>query len=128
MDYATVKLFHQTMVALSIGGFALRAIASLTGARWVSGRIAKTLPHGVDTLLLASALTLAFWLNLNPLATPWLAAKIVALLAYIGLGMVALRPSQSAPLRVAAMLAALTTFAYIVAVAITKDPLPSWAP
>jgi uncharacterized membrane protein SirB2 len=127
MDYATVKLIHQTLVALSIAGFVLRAAASLAGARWVGGRMAKTLPHVVDTLLLASALTLAFWLRLNPLATPWLAAKIVALLAYIGLGMVALQPRHSVPLRVTAMLAAVMTFAYIVLVAITKDPLVGFA-
>lgn len=124
MDYATVKLIHQSAVALSIGGFVLRAFASLMGARWVHGRAAKTVPHVVDTGLLASAVTLAAWLHLNPLTTPWLAAKIVALLVYIGLGMVALKPSRPAPQRCLAMLAAFATFAYIVSVAITKNPIP----
>ncbi len=124
MDYATVKLIHQSAVALSIAGFALRAAASLAGARWVHERAAKRLPHVIDTVLLASALTLAAWLQLNPLATPWLAAKIVALLAYIGFGMVALRPARPRQVRVMAMLAAFATFAYIVSVAITKNPLP----
>lgn len=124
MDYATVKLIHQTAVTLSIAGFALRATASLTGARWVRGRMARTLPHIVDTVLLASALALAAWLRLDPLATPWLAAKIVALLAYIALGMVALKPTRPRPLRVAATFGAFATLAYIVSVAITKNPLP----
>ncbi|WOB09579.1 SirB2 family protein [Piscinibacter gummiphilus] len=124
MDYATVKLIHQSAVVLSIGGFVLRAFASLMGARWVKGRAAKTLPHVIDTVLLASAVTLAVWLHLNPLTTAWLAAKIVALLVYIGLGMVALKPSRPAPQRSMAMLAAFATLAYIVSVAVTKNPLP----
>lgn len=124
VDYATVKLIHQSAVALSIGGFVLRGVASLMGARWVSGRAAKTVPHVVDTGLLASAVTLAAWLHLNPLTTPWLAAKIVALLVYIGLGIVALKPSRPAPQRCLAMLAAFATLAYIVSVAITKNPVP----
>lgn len=124
VDYATVKLIHQSAVVLSVSGFALRALASLMGARWVKGRLAKTLPHVIDTVLLASAVALATWLHLNPLTTPWLAAKIVALMVYIGLGMLALKPSRPASHRCLAMLAAFATLAYIVSVAITKNPLP----
>lgn len=126
MDYATIKLVHQGAVTLSATGFALRAVASLAGARWVKGRAAKTLPHVIDTVLFASALTLAAWLHLNPLTTPWLAAKIVALLVYIGLGMVALKPSRPKSQRIAAMLAAFATLAYIASVAVTKSPLPGF--
>lgn len=127
MDYGTVKLIHQSAVVLSVTGFALRATASMAGARWVRGRAAKTLPHVVDTVLLASALTLATWLHLNPLTTPWLAAKIVALLLYIGLGMVALKSARPKLQRGLAMLGALAAVAYIVSVAITKSPTPGWA-
>ena len=55
-------------------------------------------------------------------ATPWLAAKLVALLAYIGLGALALRPGRSKGARAAAWLAALAVFAYIAAVAVTRSP------
>ena len=81
MDYATLKLVHQGAVALSIAGFAARGLAALLHARWVRTRIARTLPHIVDTVLLASAIGLAWWLRLNPIDTPWLLAKIVGLLA-----------------------------------------------
>ena len=96
MDYATLKLVHQGAVTLSIAGFFARGLGSLAGAAWVRGRAARTLPHVVDTVLLASAIGLAWLLQLNPLTTPWLAAKIAGLLAYIGLGMVALRPRPAA--------------------------------
>jgi len=123
MDYFTVKALHQTAVALSLAGFFARGLGGLAGAAWVRSRAAKSVPHVVDTVLLLSALTLAWMLRLNPLTTPWLAAKIVALLVYIGLGLVALNPRRALKLRVAAWLAALASFGYIVSVALTKSPL-----
>lgn len=122
MDYAALKLVHQTAVVLSIAGFFVRGLASLASAAWVRGRIARTLPHVVDTVLLLSALTLAWLLRLTPTAAPWLAAKIAGLLLYIGLGMLALRPGRPLALRASAWVAALGVFGWIVAVAITKDP------
>jgi uncharacterized membrane protein SirB2 len=121
MDYATLKLVHQSAVTLSIVGFFARGWGSLADAAWVRGRAARTLPHIIDTVLLGSAVGLAWLLQLNPLATPWLAAKIAGLLAYIGLGLVALKPGRPRALRAATWVAALLCFAQIVAVAITKQ-------
>ena len=122
MDYAALKLVHQASVVLSIAGFMARGAASLAGAAWVRGRVARTLPHVVDTVLLASALGLAWALRLNPLDTPWLLAKIAGLLLYIALGMLALRSGLPMPLRVGAFAAALLCFAQIAAIAIGKSP------
>ena len=123
MDYFLVKTVHQCAVALSFVGFFARGLGSLGGAAWVQGRAAKTLPHVVDSVLLLSALTLAWMLRLNPVDAPWLMAKIIGLLAYIGLGMVALKPTRPAGVRTAAWTAALATFGWIVSVALTKSPL-----
>ena len=123
MDYGTVKSIHQSAVALSFVGFLARGAASLSGASWVQGRAARTLPHVVDTVLLVSALALVWMLRLNPLATPWLTAKIIALLIYIALGVIALRPRLPRRVRLTAGLAALASFSYIIAVALTKSPL-----
>ena len=123
MDYAHWKLLHQSAVAVSVSGFVLRGLASFAGAAWTRGRAARTLPHIVDTLLLLSALVMAWMLRLNPGAVPWLAAKIAGLLAYIGLGMLALRPGRPLAVRVGAWLAALAVFGWIVSVALTKNPL-----
>ncbi len=122
IDYSSVKLIHQTAAALSVSGFLARGIAALAGAAWVRGRAARSVPHFVDTVLLASAMTLAWTARLDPTETPWLMAKITALVVYIGLGMVALRPAVPSRLRALALLLALCTFAYIVAVAIGKQP------
>jgi uncharacterized membrane protein SirB2 len=122
MDYLTVKTVHETAVALSITGFVGRGLGMYAGAAWVRGKAAKTLPHIVDSVLLLSAVTLAWLLRLDPLTTPWLMAKIVGLLVYIALGIVALRPGRPLRVRAATWLLALLTFGYIVSVAITKNP------
>lgn len=125
MDYALVKTMHQSAVTLSFLGFFVRGLGNLAGARWPESRAARTLPHVVDTVLLLSAIALATMLRLNPFVTPWLGTKILALLLYIALGMVALNPKRPVHLRAAAWLAALASFGYIVCVALTKSP---WGP
>ena len=123
MDYAAVKLVHQTAVALSITGFFVRGAASLASAQWVSSRAAKTVPHVVDSVLLLSALVLAWMLRLTPGQAPWLEAKIVGLVLYVALGVVALRPGRPRSVRAAAWVAALLVVGWIVSVALTKSPL-----
>ena len=122
LDYAALKLVHQSAVALSVTGFFVRGLASFSGAGWVRSRAARTLPHAVDTVLLLSALAMAWMLRLTPGNAPWLLAKIVGLVLYVGLGVVALRPGRSLAVRAAAWTAALATVGWIVSVAITKNP------
>ena len=84
--------------------------------RWV-----KVVPHVVDTLLLGSALVMVFWSAQYPFVQDWLTAKVLALAVYIGLGSIALKRGKSKGVRGFALLAALATFAYIVAVALTRQ-------
>lgn len=122
MDYLTLKLVHQTAVALSITGFFIRGAASLAGASWVRSRAARTLPHLVDSVLLLSALMLAWTLRLTPDRAPWLLAKLLGLVVYVALGVVALRPGRPLAVRAAAWTGALAVVAWIVSVAMTKSP------
>jgi uncharacterized membrane protein SirB2 len=59
-----------------------------------------------------------------PFVAGWLTAKVVALVVYIGLGMVALRRGRSRRARITAWIAAQAVFLYIVAVALARSPLP----
>jgi uncharacterized membrane protein SirB2 len=122
MEYAALKLIHQSAVAISIAGFFARGVGMLTDAAWIRHAAARTLPHVVDTVLIVSAIWLAWMLRLSPTDAPWLAAKIGGLLAYIALGMVALRFGRTKPIRATAWIAAMLMFGYIVSVALTKDP------
>lgn len=128
MDYSAIKLIHQTAVTLSIGGFFVRGAASLAAADWVSSRAAKTVPHLVDSVLLLSALTLAWMLRVTPDQSPWLLAKIVGLVLYVALGVVALRPGRPPAVRATAWVGALVVVAWIVSVAILKSPLGFFEP
>jgi uncharacterized membrane protein SirB2 len=123
MDYGTLKIIHQTAVTLSFAGFFARGAGMLRDAGWVKHRLAKTLPHIVDTVLIVSALWLAWILRLTPSNAPWIGAKIAGLFLYIAIGMVALRFARTKPLRATAWVLAMLTFAWIVSVALTKNPL-----
>jgi uncharacterized membrane protein SirB2 len=107
--------------ALSIAGFLARGVLMLKDSPLLGQRLVRVVPHIVDTLLLASALWLIWFLGASPLEQPWLAAKIAALFAYIGFGMVALRRGRSKGVRAAAFAAALVAALYIVAVAFSRD-------
>ena len=122
MDYGLVKLVHQSAVALSLAGFFARGVGMLRDAGWVKHRLAKTLPHVVDTVLIVSAVWLAWILRLTPSNAAWIGAKIGGLIAYIVIGMVALRFARTKAVRAGAWVLAMLTFAWIVSVAITKDP------
>lgn len=120
-----LKSLHVTCVIISFLLFFLRGIWLLNGSPIMRQRWVKIAPHSVDTLLLLSAITLAWQLGYTPFNSPWLAAKIIALLLYIGLGMVAFRFAQTRKMRIAAWLSAQLAFFYIVAAAMTHDPLLS---
>ncbi len=124
MNYLLLKHLHMTCAALSGALFLLRGLWMLQDSPRLGQRWVRTLPHLIDTVLLASAVTLAVWSAQYPLPQPWLTAKVGALLLYIVLGSVALKRGRSKGIRAAAFLAALATFAYIVSVALSKNPLP----
>lgn len=120
--YLALKHLHLTFVALSLILFVVRGIwlfmnSSMLGKKWV-----KILPHIVSTLLLVSGIVLAINLHLSPGSQPWLLAKIIALVVYIGLGVAAFKAANPVSRKVF-WLIALLVFAYMVNVAITKNPL-----
>ena len=96
----------------------------LMGSPLLSNRFVRIAPHVVDTLLLASAVWLAWFLGQVPFVHGWITAKVLALLAYIALGTIALRRGRTKAVRAAAFAAALATAGYIVGVALTRDATP----
>ena len=120
---ANLKLIHVGTVVLTVVGFFARGLGAFAESAWIGWRATRLTKDAVDTLLLASAVGLAYRLKVSPLSSPWLAAKIVGLLLYMALGVVALRPGLARPARLAALVGALAVFAYIVSVALTKSPL-----
>jgi uncharacterized membrane protein SirB2 len=123
MDYLALKHFHMSCAALSGSLFLLRGVWMLRAPQLLAMRWVRIAPHFIDTCLLSSAVTLAWWSHQVPFAQPWLGAKVVALLLYIVLGTVALKRGKTRRTRAIAFAGALLTFAYIVAVALTRHVL-----
>ncbi|MCU7837249.1 MAG: SirB2 family protein [gamma proteobacterium symbiont of Taylorina sp.] len=120
--YEIVKTIHVTAISLSIFGFMARVLLKLNDSPYQNRYWFKKLPHKIDTLLLASALTMVYLLGVNPLTTIWIAEKIIGLLIYILLGMVALRWAKTRTIIITAAMSALLVFSYIVYVAHYKAP------
>lgn len=118
--YALLKTMHVASATLSIAGFVLRFALMLAGSPLLGHRVAKVLPHVIDTVLLASAIAMAVQFGGLP---AWLATKIALLLAYIVLGTLALKRGRTRGVRIAAGIGAILLFGFIVSVAITKSPL-----
>lgn len=123
MSYLALKHLHVTCVVLSGLGFCLRGWWMLTESPMRQHRLTRIVPHIVDSLLLGSALTMAWLSGQYPFVNGWLTAKFFGLLAYILLGMMALKRGRSLMLRRRYFGLALLAYAYIVSVALTRSPL-----
>jgi uncharacterized membrane protein SirB2 len=124
MAYTALKHLHLLTVVITLALFLLRGAWMLADSPKLQARWVRIVPHVNDTLLLAAAIGMLVVGELNPLNQPWLLAKIIGLLVYIGLGTLALRPGRSKSTRVAALVAALAVLAWIIAVAVTKQVVP----
>lgn len=124
MDIITIKYIHISCVLISYTLFLLRGLWMLRASPLLQQRWVKVVPHIVDSVLLLSAVTLAARLSISPFSSPWLMAKIIALLLYILLGTLAIKRGRTLKIRLAAWLSAQMVFIYIVSVALTHNPMP----
>lgn len=126
--YAEIRLVHIWAVVVSGSLFAIRGLALLAGARWPLAALPRYLSYTVDTVLLTAALMLMTVVRQYPFADAWLTVKVLLLVVYIGLGILAFRTGRPRALRLAFWLAALAVYGYIVSVARARDPLGFLAP
>lgn len=113
---------HVTTAAVTLSLFVLRGWWLLRDPAVLQTRFLRIAPHSNDTILLLSAIGLAAVTGHAPGPDGWLTAKLIGLLIYIGLGLTAFRFARTSGARTAAWLGALAVFAYIVGVALTRDP------
>ncbi len=120
--YTDLKVLHIACVVLTYGLFVTRGFLMLVDSPALQARWARVAPHVVDTALLGAAIGMLVIARLNPLHAPWLIAKIIGLLLYIGIGTVALRRGRTRGARIGAWVLAQLVFFYIIGVALTKSP------
>lgn len=123
--YSVLKLVHIGCAILTIAGFVLRAYWMMISSTLLAHRVTRIAPHVIDSVFLLSGVAMLAIASLNPLSQDWLVAKFLGLIAYIMLGMVALRRGPSRNIRVIASIGAIAVFGYIVGAAISRSPL-SW--
>lgn len=123
--YFLIKHLHITAAVLSITLFVVRAWWSVKESPWLNVRWVKILPHLIDTALLGLGVTLVVLLSIWPWQLPWLGAKLLALLAYIGIGTIAIKRGATPTVRGVAAVIAVTIFIYMVGAAMRHSPL-SW--
>lgn len=119
-DYLAIKHVHVAAAGVSLMLFVLRGAWRALSPERLAARWVRVVPHVIDTVLLGSALWLAWQVGSG--AAPWISAKVVALLLYIVLGSFALKRGRTPAVRAGAFFAALATFGYIVSVAFSKSP------
>jgi uncharacterized membrane protein SirB2 len=118
MSYYPLLKHAHILLALTSGiGFALRGLVRLVLQRSPGRGFWKVAPHIVDTLLLATGLGL--WILVGWPLMSWLGIKLLLVVAYILLGMIAFK-AQRRSRAVHFYLAALAVFLVIAALALNK--------
>ncbi len=83
----------------------------------------KISPHVIDSLLLASAIVLTIQISQYPFVDAWLTSKVLALLAYIVAGNIALKRGRSKKIRIVAGIVSILIFLFMINVAVTKNAM-----
>jgi uncharacterized membrane protein SirB2 len=125
LTYILIKSLHMITAIATISGFVLRGYWMMIQSDKLTLKVTRIAPHVIDTLFLLSGIVLVSILQLNVLAEPWLLAKFAGLTGYIVMGAFAIKRGPTLQIRVIAFVGALSLFAYIVGVALTKSPA-SW--
>ncbi len=120
--YVQILHLHVGCVVLSGSLFTVRGLMRIANLALANHRALRIASYVIDTTLLVAAILLTLVLHQYPFKDGWLTVKVLLLVVYIGLGTIALKGSQTAAGRSAALLAALLVFGFIIGVALTHDP------
>ena len=126
--YLQIKHFHIAIALLSGAVFAVRGAFLLGGARWPQALPVKWFSYAVDTALLTAALMLLTILPWAMFANGWLLVKLGLLVAYVVVGVFALRRGRTWRIRAACYVVALLLFGAVYSIARAHHPLGALQP
>jgi uncharacterized membrane protein SirB2 len=89
MDYLAVKHTHMAIAVLSIILFYVRSFSRMGSGSIAKNKIVFIGSHATDTFLLISAIAVMAMAKMNPFEQMWLLEKIILVVAYIALGIIA---------------------------------------
>lgn len=127
-----IKQSHIGLAMLSGTLFALRGLVAIAGRgkwdKWANWAPVRYLSYTIDTALLTAALMLLSILHRIPdYPWAWLWAKLALLVAYVVLGIYALRKASGTGLRIICYVLALLVFVQVYYIARTHHPLGFFA-
>lgn len=121
--YPQIRLLHISLAVATGLLFLGRGLLVMVGRGTLANHgFVRWTSYTIDTTLLTAALMLLTTLHL-PVSTPWLATKLVLLVAYIVLGSFALRRGATPAARRSCFIAAVICYGLIVGIARAHDPL-----
>lgn len=120
--YLAFKHTHLMLVGISVALLLFRFVLAWRDSPLLQTKLLKIVPHVVDTLLLLSAVALMLTIQQYPFVTPWLTDKLIGLLAYIALGVMALK-GRTKVLRVLGLFGAFGWLMLMAKVAVSKTPV-----
>ena len=122
MEYLAVKHTHMAIAVLSIVLFYVRSFSRMGSGTIAKNKLVFIGSHATDTLLLISAFTLMAIAKMNPLELMWLLEKIILVVAYIVLGVIASK-QQKTSIKVILLVVTTAVIALIGKLAVTKTAL-----
>lgn len=122
--YAEIKWVHVVAVMCSGALFLLRGTLAQTGQiRWARHAALRYLSYSIDSVLLTAALMLLTVLPAAMFSNGWLVVKLLLLVVYIALGVIALRPSSSRRSSAICFVLALAVYGFMATIARSHHPL-----
>ncbi len=116
-----LKTLHLTFILLSLISFIGRVILSEINPELLKLKAFKIAPHIINALLIGSGFVLVFQGNWLSGEYGWIIAKLLVLIAYIGLGLFVMKNQGTK--KWLAFIAAMACIVYIGIVAVTKNAL-----
>lgn len=119
--YPIFKHLHMLLIAISVLFFIVRFGLHMSHSPLMAKRTLKIAPRVIDTLLLLSGMALCLLIQQYPIEDPWLTEKVLALVAYILLGIMAFRTDRNRLFQTFAFLGALGWVVFAAKLAIFKQ-------
>ena len=118
-SYVLIKMVHAVLV-LAVGLlFLWRAWLTLARSPAQNGKAPTLLAHVFSLGVLASGLTMVAIYGQMP---AWVMTKLIFLFVFIALGVIAFKRAKTRSAQLTMMALALVTYAFLVSVAVTKQP------
>ncbi len=121
--YMAMKHLHLTAIALSLLFLILQVVSHLLDSKMKDAKWLKILPHIINTVLILTAIGLCVSLAQYPFVHAWVTSKLIGLVAYVLLALVAVKWARTNAMRVFALIGAIAWLVLTGKVAISKAPL-----